>query len=639
MRLELDILNIKDVQFAEKTKIGEKVLYINRAELQEFLQQDRRFSKVDIELAHPGEKCRIVRVSDVVEPRTKITEGYEYFPGALGKRGTAGDGRTCVLRGVAVVTNDQGGPYRSTDPVAPFIDMSGPAAELSIYAKTHNVVVIPYPADGVDPDDYAIALKLAGLKTATYLAQVGKDLKQDEVEVYDLPSLAEISKGMEGLPKVAHIYQANWTQFEAIPGEPILYGDSIRRLLPTIIHPNEVLDGAIVRPYFGWGIETYAIQNHPVVKELYRRHGKDLCFVGVVLTQSFNTAPERDRSADMAAGLAKSILGADGAILNKIGGGAPQADLGETGVACEEIGIKTVLFQSNFTPDGSIESDVLYNNPKLDAIVSAGAVEAELMKVPAVERVIGRLVAVPKTVPLGLIEEILVAPIDGELRGRISRMSGVSGQIGDSKLVGVPYQKETDIPAEKGFRVNFVKSSREPWPEVSLRNEVSDKTAAERAVSMLLAKLTGQPFKTEIVRPKFESVKPPAAVRDLSSARIALVTDSGLAPKGNPDKIKPGNNVTFWAYSFKGFDTLTSENWESNHSGGTLRHINQDPNRAVPVDVMRDLEKEGVIGKLHEIFYTTAGGQVTVENSRKMGQAIAEQLKAEGVAGVILTSL
>ncbi len=108
MKLELDVLNIKDVQFAEKTTISGKVLYINRQELQELLQQDKRLGKVDIELTHPGESCRILQVVDVVEPRAKISGTSGDFPGALSKAGTAGDGKTCVLRGVAVVVNDQG---------------------------------------------------------------------------------------------------------------------------------------------------------------------------------------------------------------------------------------------------------------------------------------------------------------------------------------------------------------------------------------------------------------------------------------------------------------------------------------------------------------------------------------------------
>jgi glycine reductase len=106
MRLQLDMVNIKDTQFADKTTISDGVLYINRGELQALLEKDKRLSRVETELAHPGEKCRILQVSDVVEPRAKTSANGEDFPGALSKGVTAGEGKTCVLRGVAVVMSD-----------------------------------------------------------------------------------------------------------------------------------------------------------------------------------------------------------------------------------------------------------------------------------------------------------------------------------------------------------------------------------------------------------------------------------------------------------------------------------------------------------------------------------------------------
>src|SRR3990170_2428659 len=101
MKLQLEILNIKDIKFAEKTTISNGVLYINYQELRALLEQDKRLSKVDIELARPGESCRIVQVFDVTEPRCKIGGTGENFPGALGSMQTVGEGRTRVLRGTA----------------------------------------------------------------------------------------------------------------------------------------------------------------------------------------------------------------------------------------------------------------------------------------------------------------------------------------------------------------------------------------------------------------------------------------------------------------------------------------------------------------------------------------------------------
>ena len=313
MRLKLDIHNIKDVQFREKTAISDGILHVNRHELQELLQQDKRLGKVDIELARPGESCRILQVWDVIEPRAKSSGNVDDFPGVLGRPGTVGAGTTCVLRGVSVVLNTQAEAHHlpeAEDALGYIIDMSGPATEVTPYAKTNNVVLIALPAAGVGHESYTVALKVAGLKTAVYLAQAGVELKPDDVEIYDLPPWTDVTKGMEDLPKVAYIFQIYCTSYPAMPSEPILYGDNIIRLLPTIIHPNEVFDGAIVNYYHGRGTETYTFQNHPVIKELYHRHGRELCFVGVVATVSRYQEPERERSSHLWAVCEASISGA-----------------------------------------------------------------------------------------------------------------------------------------------------------------------------------------------------------------------------------------------------------------------------------------------------------------------------------------
>jgi glycine reductase len=171
-----------------------------------------------------------------------------------------------------------------------------------------------------------------------------------------------------------------------------------------------------------------------------------------------------------------------------------------------------------------------------------------------------------------------------------------------------------------------------------LHNEVSDRIGAERVVSMLLAKLRGEPFQSEVPPPRYDRVKPASGLKDLHVATIALVTDGGLVPKGNPDKIQAREATRFGSYGFKETDGLNPDDYEVNHVGYSPVFVLQDPHRLVPVDVMLDLEREGVIGKLLKKFYSTAGAVCVVENIRKMGRAIAKELKEEGVSGVILTS-
>lgn len=428
MRLQLNMLNIKDVKFAGKTEIRDNVLNIDLHELRRLLQQDRRFSKVDIKLAHPGEKCRILRVVDVVEPRAKNAIIGEDFPGALSKQGTVGEGSTCVLRGVAVVISDMlESKSPSEDQIGPLIDMSGPGSEVSIYGKTHNVVLLPYPADGTSADDYVVALKVTGLKAAVYLAQAGKELEPEDIRIYELPPLTQVTKGMEQLPRVAYIFQLYMNQFPPLEGEPILYGDNIRTLIPTIIHPNEVLDGAIINAYRG-GLfeETYVIQNHPLIEELYRRHGKDLCFVGVVLTIAHSTEAESERTVAIAARLVKSILGADGVILTKAGGGAPEIAMVQTADKCEELGMRTVAIIWRRLESSDV-GGTFFDLPRVNARVSTGVVE-ELVSLPSMEKIIGR--------PISCYSG---PPVDGELKRVRWRIAGAADQLGYSNLIAVTH--------------------------------------------------------------------------------------------------------------------------------------------------------------------------------------------------------
>ncbi|MCC7105662.1 MAG: glycine/betaine/sarcosine/D-proline family reductase selenoprotein B, partial [Chloroflexi bacterium] len=136
----------------------------------------------------------------------------------------------------------------------------------------------------------------------------------------------------------------------------------------------------------------------------------------------------------------------------------------------------------------------------------------------------------------------------------------------------------------------------------------------------------------------YDRVAPAARIEDLRSATIALVTDGGLVPRGNPDNIEHRHATRFGAYSIDLVDPLNDGGYEVVHGGYDDVFVRGDPNRLLPVDVMRDLAQEGVIGRLHDRFYSTSGLASVVTSSEKMGQAIAEQLKEEGVSGAILTS-
>jgi betaine reductase len=170
------------------------------------------------------------------------------------------------------------------------------------------------------------------------------------------------------------------------------------------------------------------------------------------------------------------------------------------------------------------------------------------------------------------------------------------------------------------------------------KNMFRDERGSKRAVDMLIAKLNGQPFETEYPMPDFDRVTPNPAVKDISKAKIALVTSGGIVPKGNPDSIEASSATKYGKYDIEGVNDLTSDKYQTAHGGYDPVYANEDPDRVLPVDVLRDLEKEGVIGQLHRYFYSTVGNGTSVANAKGFASEFAKELKADGVDAVILTS-
>lgn len=171
------------------------------------------------------------------------------------------------------------------------------------------------------------------------------------------------------------------------------------------------------------------------------------------------------------------------------------------------------------------------------------------------------------------------------------------------------------------------------------RSVVTDVPAARRAVEMLLSKIRGDEFRSEVELPEgAEAVPPAAAVPDLSAATVALVTEGGLVPEGNPDHIE-SSSATRWAkYPIEMLERNADPAFRSVHAGYDSQWVDSDPDRLVPVDAVRALEAEGVIGKLHDRFYVTTGTGTTVTHAERMGEEIARELVNEGVQAVIVTS-
>ena len=161
---------------------------------------------------------------------------------------------------------------------------------------------------------------------------------------------------------------------------------------------------------------------------------------------------------------------------------------------------------------------------------------------------------------------------------------------------------------------------------------------AARAVKMLVAKLNDKPFVTEFPMPDFDRVTPNPAVKDMAHATVALCTSGGIVPKGNPDHIESSSASKYGEYDIEGVVDLTAEGWETAHGGYDPVYANEDADRVLPVDIMREFEKEGKIGKLYHYFYTTVGNGTAVLSSKKFAEEYAAKMKADGVDCVIMTS-
>jgi glycine reductase len=201
------------------------------------------------------------------------------------------------------------------------------------------------------------------------------------------------------------------------------------------------------------------------------------------------------------------------------------------------------------------------------------------------------------------------------------------------------------ISKEKG--THLVSRENLPRPDeygyfsrVILRNEYTDKIAAERSIDKLLAKLRGEPFKSEVTLPKFEKVEPPAPIKDPRTCEIILISDGGLVPKGNPDGLSGRGNLRWTSYEIDTFlpENFKSSDYEIAHTGYFPVQILEDPNRLVPVDVMRDLIKEGKVGKLHPSFFSTSGNATISRRCAEMGDEMGAEIEKRSVNAVILTS-
>ena len=205
------------------------------------------------------------------------------------------------------------------------------------------------------------------------------------------------------------------------------------------------------------------------------------------------------------------------------------------------------------------------------------------------------------------------------MRDAVSKMVPLALKLGKGEEIGSP---EEENYMSRGIRKNYF----------------ADKRGSARAVDMLVKKLKGEDFVTEFPMPNFDRVEPNPAVKDITKAKIALVTSGGIVPKGNPDHIESSSASKYGKYDIEGVMDLTSETFETAHGGYDPVYANEDADRVLPVDVLRDMEKEGKIGSLHRYYYATVGNGTAVASAKAFAAEYSKELVADGVDAVILTS-
>lgn len=423
MRLELGHILIKDIQFGESTKIENGVLLVNKEELIQLIKEDDHLGLVDVEIARPGESVRISPVKDVVEPRVKVDGPGGIFPGVLSKVKTVGSGVTKVLKGSAVVTTGKIVGFQEG-----IIDMTGPGAEYTPFSKLNNLVLICEPKEGLKQHDHEKAVRYAGFKAASYLAEAARDVEPDEVESFEtLPLLEGIAKYPD-LPKVAYVQML---QSQGLLHDTYVYGVDAKQIVPTIIYPTEVMDGAIISGNCVSACDkntTYHHLNNPVVHDLYSKHGKEINFVGVIITNENVYLADKERSSDWTAKLTK-FLGVDGVVISQEGFGNPDTDLVMNCRKIEEEGIKTVIITDEYAGRDGGSQSLADADAAADAVVTAGNAN-EVIVLPPMDKVIGTLNYTD--IIAGGFDGSLAA--DGTITVEIQAITGATNELGFNKM-------------------------------------------------------------------------------------------------------------------------------------------------------------------------------------------------------------
>ncbi|ADL12517.1 glycine/sarcosine/betaine reductase component B subunit [Acetohalobium arabaticum] len=428
MKLELGKIQINDVKFGSTTEVNSGLLTVNKDKLVEEIIDDNQIKSLDVELAKPGDSIRIIPVKDVVEPRVKVEGAGGIFPGIIAEEDMVGSGRTHALKGVGVVTTGKIVGFQEG-----IIDMSGPGAEYTPFSKLNNIVITCEVASDIEQHEHEEIVRMTGLKAANYIGKVAQDLEPDEIEEFESKPIPEAVAEYPDLPKVGYIYML---QTQGLLHDTYVYGVDAKEILPTLVSPTEVMDGAIISGNCVSACDknvTYVHQNNPIIEDLYKHHGTEYNFLGAIITNENVTLSDKKRSSNYTAKLAEQ-LGLDAAIISQEGFGNPDADLIMNCVKLEEKGIKTVLTTDEYAGRDGASQSLADADPKADAVVTAGNAN-ETVTLPAMERIIGHQ----------KVADVIAGGFDGSLHQdgsitvELQAITGATNELGFGNLTAREY--------------------------------------------------------------------------------------------------------------------------------------------------------------------------------------------------------
>lgn len=427
MKLELGFIQIRDIQFSKECKVENGTLSVNADEVMDFIFKDDDvkacIKSARFDIARPGESVRITPVKDVIEPRVKVEGPGGEFPGVIAKVDTVGSGKTHVLKGMAIVTAGKIVGFQEG-----IIDMTGPGADYTPFSKLLNLVLVCEPMESVHQHEYEHAVRMAGLRAATFVGELGRDVAPDETREFETYGVKE---GMEKLPDLPRVGYVHMLQSQGLLHDTYVYGVDAKKIISTLLNPTETMDGAIISGNCVSACDkntTYHHQNNPVVADLFEQHGKTINYVCNIITNENVYLADKQRSSDWASKLTR-LLDLDGVVVSEEGFGNPDTDLIMNCKKTEQKGIRTVLITDEYAGQDGKSQSLADADALADAVVTGGNAN-QVVILPKLDKVIGMLDYVDK-IAGGHVGSLRP---DGSIEAELQVITGATNEMGFNRL-------------------------------------------------------------------------------------------------------------------------------------------------------------------------------------------------------------